>query len=266
MSVTISYKKFGLIPVVTTWFNTAPTLNADELGMLHVFRQSAVELVLGRTVCIQQSVFNTTVIDLTQSEKEIWKAFDPKSCKYEIRKIQKMADKGEDVKIAENTDIARYIEIANSYIQVKKYLKPLRSWQLEKYMEKGCGDLINIYYNGQLVGGNFYIKDGLSRVRLLYSFNDRFSDETLRKLSGAFMRYLHWRTMIEMYKQQGFRWYDMGGINLDKDSPAYGITQFKQSFGGFLLKEFDYVLVANRFIGELYRLYKSILYRNLSQL
>ncbi len=265
MSVTISYKKFGLIPVATTWFNTDAALNVDKLGMLHIFRQSTVELTLGQTVCIQQSIFNTTVIDLTQSEEEIWKAFDPKSCRYEIRKIQKMVDKGEDVKIKENTDMARYIEIANCYIQVKKYSKPLKSWLLKKYMEKGCGDLINIYYNGKLMGGNFYIKDGLSRVRLLYSFNDRFSDKALQKLSGAFMRYLHWRAMIERYKRKRFRWYDMGGVSLDKNSPTYGITQFKQSFGGSLLREFDYVLVPNRFLGKLYKLYKSISYRNLSQ-
>jgi hypothetical protein len=126
MSVTISYKKYGLIPVATTWFNTAPRLNVDELGMLHFFRQSTVELVLEQIVCIQQSIFNTTVIDLTRSEEEIWKAFDPKSCRYEIRKIQKMVDKGEDVKIVENTDIKRYIEIANSYIQIKKYSKIIK--------------------------------------------------------------------------------------------------------------------------------------------
>ena len=57
---------------------------------------------------------------------------------------------------------------------------------------------------------------------------------------------------------EGFGWYDMGGVFLDKTSPIYGITQFKLSLGGSLREEVDYVLVPNRFIGRLYKLYTSI--------
>ena len=57
----------------------------------------------------------------------------------QLRKLLNMVDKGEDIKITENADIARYIEIADSCIQVRKYLKPLKSHLLERYMEKGCG-------------------------------------------------------------------------------------------------------------------------------
>jgi lipid II:glycine glycyltransferase (peptidoglycan interpeptide bridge formation enzyme) len=262
MSVTISYKKFGLIPISTTWFNASSNLDSASLSMVHTFRQSTTKLSVHNAACIQQSVFSTSAIDLTQSEENIWDAFDPKSCRYEIRKIQKMADKLEDIKILENTDIDHYVKVANDYIKIKKYAKPLKQWLLEKCLKEGYGALMSIYYNGKLLGGNFYIKDHPERVRLLYSFNDRFSDKELQKLSGAFMRYLHWGA-IKKYKAEGFHWYDMGGLTLDKNSSAYGITQFKMSFGGMLFEEFDYTFVRNHFIGKLFNLYEAVSYRRL---
>ena len=34
------------------------------------------------------------------------------------------------------------------------------------------------------------------------------------------------------FKQEGFRTYDWGGVNLDSTSIAYSITEFKVGFGG----------------------------------
>ncbi len=257
MSITISYKKFGLIPMATTWFNKSLTFDANELSLIHTFRQSEAKLDISQATCIKQSVFTTTVIGLSLPEEDLLKNCAPKSCRYEIRKVQKMIDAGEDVKIKKNSDIEQFVKIANNYIKIKKYAKPLKAWFLQQCIEQQKGELINIYYNGQLAGGNFYIKDHPDRVRLLCSFNDRFADKELQKKSGAFMRYLHWEAIIK-YKAEGFVFYDFGGVVLEKDSPIYGITQFKLSFGGALREEYDLIFVRNPLISSIYKLYRSI--------
>lgn len=258
MSVTITYKKFGLITVKTTWFNKKPQLKTNELGMLHIFRQSTTDLNIDSVRCIQKNIFRTTVIDLSLSDEQLLKNCDPKSCRYEIRKIQKLVDRDENVKIKRNSDMEQFMRIANDYIKIRKYSKPLKSWLLQQYIHQQKGDLINIYHNEQLIGGNFYIKDHPDRVRLLYSFNDRFADKEMRRKSGAFMRYLHWHAIKEVYKPQGYRWYDFGGVDLEKDSPLYGITQFKLSFGGTLREEYDYIFATNPLISSIYKFYRLI--------
>ena len=259
MALTISQKKFAVIPLTTTWFNTNTAFEPAIDTAVHLLRQSKHIDTFNRHFCVRQTPFATTAIDLTQPEEKIVKAMEPKSCRYEIRKIRKMIDQNQDIRIAENTDLSDFIKIANDYKRIKKQKQPLTVNSLRIYLDKGRGDLINIYHNGQLLGGNFYIKDYPSRVRLLYSFNKRLTHKKLKKLSGAFMRYLHWYAITQKYKPQNFALYDFGGVDLNKNSPAYGVTKFKLSFGGTVIKEFDYVLVSNRLTACFCKLYNFII-------
>ncbi len=99
MSVTLTYKKFGLIPISTTWFNSETSVDSYDLSTIHIFRQSTAEMATDKITCIQQNIFYTSIIDLEQPQEELWKACAPKSCRYEIRKIQKLVDNGEDVQV-----------------------------------------------------------------------------------------------------------------------------------------------------------------------
>lgn len=257
MASTISYKKFGLIELTTTWFNTDPSFGRTKFRGIHILRQSVPILDIGSGVCIRQDTQTTSIIDLTESEEQLWKGLDPKSCRYEIRKIKKLTETGENIRITNKGDAKTFLNIANRYIKKKGYTKALKEWQLSMYLERGNGELLTIHYDGRMIGGNFYIKDHPGRVRLLYSFNDRWSNKSVAKLSGALMRYLHWHA-IQMFKAQGFRWYDTGGVNLDKNSSTYGIAQFKLSLGGFLREENNYVFASSRWIGKLHQLYRLI--------
>lgn len=258
MAVTVKYNKFGLIPIATTWFNSCEVVKKNNRSAIHFFRQSTKDLSCEGGVCINKSIFTTTVLDLSQSQDKLWQGCESKSCRYEIRKISKMVDQGERIVIKENQDIDNFVTVANGYIKAKKYSKPLKKWLLGYYIKNGMGTLLTVYFNNSLVGGNFYINDYPQRTRLLYSFNNRFSDESIIKLSGAFMRYLHWHAIIQIFKQRGYEIYDMGGVVLDKDSPIYGITKFKLSFGGTIREEVDSIFVSNSIVKFLYNCYRKL--------
>jgi hypothetical protein len=148
MAICIKYKKYGVIPLVLTWFNKDVGSKTYDPCVIHIFRQSTVEMEPSPAVCIKHNIFHTTAIDLTQSMDQIWNACEPKSCRYEIRKIQKMVDQCEDIKILENVDLGCFLKVANNYIKIKKYTKPIKQWSLEAYLKKEYGTLMSVYYNG----------------------------------------------------------------------------------------------------------------------
>ena len=166
MSVTMSYKKFGLIPIATTWFNDNRAFIPVPDSLVHTLRQSAALSNVNNKVCLSESTFTTSIIDLTQSEEQIWKAMDPKSCRYEIRKIRKMLDKGEDVRIAENADVEGYIRVANNYIRTKGYTKPLNGKLLRRCIERRWMRLCSLRPDRSVAGPwdwprDFWKKTGL---------------------------------------------------------------------------------------------------------
>lgn len=258
MPVIIKYKEFGILPIRVIWFNDNPDYSPSRQEPIQILRQSVALTKTKEADCFEEVLFDTAFIDLSQPAEELYKDMEPKSCRYEIRKVQKLVDAGEDIQIKKNFDWDNFLQVANDYIKIKKYSRPLKISKLTRFTDINSGDLFSIYYKGKLVGGNFYIRNYPERVRLLYSFNGRFQDNTLRKLSGPFMRYLHWIVMSEYYKKEGFQWYDMGGIKLDANSLVYGITQFKLSFGGSVRQEHNYVFVSNALIGRLLAIYKKI--------
>lgn len=261
MPITISYKKFNLIPITVTWFNNEPTFEFDTHSLFHIFRQSKITLYTNITRCVKEYKSTTSIIDLIQSEEQLWKNLAPKSCRYEIRKVLKMLDAGKNVLVKEKDDLKQFLKLANRYIREKGYSNPLTIDHFTRFLKRDCGELLTVYHDNRLLGGNFYIKDYPSRVRLLYSFNNRFEDEKLQKLSGAFMRYLHWHAMTKKYRKQGFQGYDMGGVDLNPNSETYGISKFKLSFGGDVFEEFNYVFVRSKIISNTYKMYQKLIKR-----
>lgn len=78
------------------------------------------------------------------------------------------------------------------------------------------------------------------RARLLHSASlFRESDNTTeRNLTGRVNRLLHWDDICH-FKKNGFSIYDWGGISMDKsDTQRQAINQFKEAFGGTVVKEY----------------------------
>jgi FemAB family len=261
MAITVLYKKFSLIPITVKWFNTEPAFEYDAKSLFYILRQSSPLDDIKHYPCVKEYKSTTSIIDLTLSEEQLWEILDPKSCRYEIRKVLKMLDGGENVEIRNDSDLKQFLNLANNYIRKKGYSKPLTLNHFQRYIEHNCGELITLYHNGRLIGGNFYIMDHPSRVRLLYSFNDRFEAEQLQKLSGPLMRYLHWHAMVKKYKKNGFLKYDMGGVDLRPDAETHGISKFKLSFGGKVVEEYNYVFTRNRVIAIAYNAFCKFIKR-----
>jgi lipid II:glycine glycyltransferase (peptidoglycan interpeptide bridge formation enzyme) len=252
MPLQIKYRRLGILPpVAVTWFNDNMSVEPAKGVYLHSFLQSKPVEKFISAKCISEQDFKTVVLNLFLDEDKLLEKMDPKSCRYEIRKIQKLVDDGHAIDIRHNTDFGRFLNVANGYIREKKYTKLLSFRNLKLYLKKDAGELFTFYYDNQLIGGNFYVKSYPERVRLLYSFNDRFQNDELMKMTGALMRFFHWK-LIKLYKEKGYKLYDFGGVVLDKDSPTYGIAKFKLSFGGEVLDEKNYILVRENLLGKIY--------------
>ncbi len=85
-----------------------------------------------------------------------------------------------------------------------------------------------------------YINDGI-RARLLYSASHHLNekDSSLRSLIGRANRHLHWVDM-KSFKENGISIYDFGGLALNEvDISLKGINDFKRSFGGREIIEYN---------------------------
>src|ERR1700682_6698056 len=80
----------------------------------------------------------------------------------------------------------------------------------------------------------------LKRVGLLWSASTRLKGEDAPALVASLNRWLPWHEM-RLYKSEGFRVYDFGGIGGQTPEIA-AITRFKLSFGGMGGGEHDFII------------------------
>lgn len=173
--------------------------------------------------------FQTPLVDLTQSEESLWQQLEAKSCRYEIRKAQKLecvAAREED------TEAARVL--INASIARLRYRQPFTP---EHWRASLPGhDIFVCRWQGQPVAAHMMLCDLPGRVRLELSGSEDRANEKFRGVIGPANRLLHWHEMLH-YRRAGVRHYDFGGCDLRKDSHEYPITQFKLSFGGQVVSE-----------------------------
>jgi lipid II:glycine glycyltransferase (peptidoglycan interpeptide bridge formation enzyme) len=73
---------------------------------------------------------------------------------------------------------------------------------------------------------------------------------------GYASKALIWHSMREA-KAKGFSVYDFGGVILNKAHPAFGITQFKSSFGGYPAHEKNSLVIPKALCRALYTTLKG---------
>jgi hypothetical protein len=171
---------------------------------------------------------------------------DPKSCRYEIRKAEKMLDK---IAVRRNEASVEqdFLHLYRSFVRAKGHAPPLSRRRLREYL-RTC-DLWMVYFDGQPVCGHLVaFSVGTPRVRLLYSASSRFAGSDNARISGPLNRYLHW-VEFQHYQQCGIELYDFGGVGDGTSS----IAKFKLSFGGARMHDYSYV-----FAGTLGRLAHSL--------
>jgi hypothetical protein len=183
---------------------------------------------------VKCSSFKTMCIDLSQNIDLIYHQMDDKSCRYEIRKAEKIRDILE-IKINDPDSCSDFQRIYNEFVMLNKHthrISERRFWEYKK-----VADVWVIYYEKHAICGHLIIRDEFNkRVRLIFSASNRLQNNEIAKISGFSNRYLHWQE-IQHYKKNDFMLYDFGGIGDGTDS----IAKFKLSFGGLQLQEYNYV-------------------------
>ncbi|MEI6561021.1 MAG: GNAT family N-acetyltransferase [Verrucomicrobiota bacterium] len=194
--------------------------------------------------------FFTPLIDLALPEDQLWQALEPKSCRYEIRKAQKMEC---TVLRNEETDVAR--DLINESIRRLRYRAELGEEEWNALLPNH--DIFLCKWQGTPVAAHVMLLDRPHRARLLLSGSADRSDPNLRNVVGPANRLLHW-SELQAYKAEGMEVYDFGGCDTDKKSPEYSITQFKLSFGAKVVEEPMLFLAGNPSLRLLLRCHSGI--------
>jgi hypothetical protein len=206
---------------VTAFLNQAPIV---------VLRQCPAAMVPElRPWVFRCQSFQTPLIDLARTEQELWQDLEAKSCRYEIRKAQKM-----DFTISRNEtgDDAR--RLVNDSIRRLRYRAELSEDEWQALLP--ADDIWLCRWQGIPLAAHVLMRDHPGRARLLLSGSADRGDEHFHRAVGPGNRLLHWQE-LQYYKAEGYRFYDFGGCDLNRDSRRYRNTQFKLSFGGQVVEE-----------------------------
>jgi hypothetical protein len=173
--------------------------------------------------------FETPLIDLARAEEDLWQGLEAKSCRYEVRKAQKMA-----CMVSRNEEVEAARLLINESIRRLGYRAELGAEEWQALLPDH--DIFLCRWQGMPVAAHVILRDRPGRARLLLSGGADRSDERLRSAVGPGNRFLHWSELLH-YKAEGYRFYDFGGCDLNQESPHYRNTQFKLSFGGEVVEE-----------------------------
>lgn len=217
-----------VMPVNIVWFAAKPQ---KWRCLKSYYKQSTY---CGAIAGYRREPFFTKVIDIS-APQEVFEAAFEKNTIYEIKRALR-----DGVTTAPEHSLTCFINFYNLFASSKQL--PKLSANFYNYQSNIV--ITKAIYNNQAVVMHAYITDmQLKRVRLLYSASlyRNETDTQLRAVTGRANRLLHFNDMC-FFKQQGFQIYDLGGYALGTNNQALlRINDFKDSFGGKLLEESDYV-------------------------
>jgi hypothetical protein len=236
----------GIVPYRAVFFPTDETLTelterTKPTQMARLF-WTATELRNANRV-VRHEKTATVCIDLSGTLEALSKGV-ANNTRYEIRQAEKLGDR---IRIERNgpelTD--KFLALFNDFVRSKPEVAAINHSMLRRY--EAHADIFMAYLDGNPVCGHVLLRDvEIGRARLLYSASRRFDDRETARLSGTLNRFLHWHEICA-YREERFSAYDLGGIKEDK---ADGITQFKMSFGGDVVKEHTYLCAGIPWVGR----------------
>jgi GNAT acetyltransferase-like protein len=236
----------GLLRYRKVWFPTHAAALAIGCGLrpndlARFFGASDSLSALPHAVAHRQ--LRTTYVDLSGGPEEILKGMKKKSCRYEIRRAERMLG---EVEIETGSSKAQrdFLALYNDFARAKR-LPRFSPLQLREY--SAHAQTLVLYFQGQPLCCHLLLRDRESSiVRLLYSGSRRLHTAEDAAACGALNRYLHWHE-LQRYHAQGFATFDFGGIR-DADDP---ISRFKLSFGGAAIVEHYCLLSGTEWVARL---------------
>jgi hypothetical protein len=177
--------------------------------------------------------FTTMVFDLTQDINTIWGNMHKKSCRAEIERAKK-----DGVVIKVNQGYDTFFNLHSEFRKLKGF--PKDSTIDVEFMKKN-GTLFISEFNGEIIGGQFYLGDDKNFRTLIGSSRRLEKDSISPRISGESNRLLVWEA-IKYAKERGIVNFDLGGYYTGKepDPQKEGINKFKDSFGGKVVTRYNY--------------------------
>jgi Acetyltransferase (GNAT) domain len=177
----------------------------------------------------------TAWVDLSVGPEQILNGMKKKSCRYEIRRAERMLDR---VKIEVNSPrvLRDFLPLYNTFAVTKGPVPKLSPERLDEYVANG--EALVLYLDERPLCCHLLLCDIEAGIaRLLYSGSRRLESQEDADACGALNRYLHWHEM-QRYYARGFLTYDLGGIR----NLTHPTARFKLSFGAVAVTEHYYLL------------------------
>lgn len=219
-------KRFLWFKAYDIWFADEPF---DIKGAARVlFRACKKKIALTGFSC---RPFVTSVLDLTRSIETL-----RASCASATRNAISRAER-EGVIVHVNTKYDEFL-VLNRQFASQKDLDVERGFTVD--FMKRYGDVFVCEYNGEVIAGQFYMKDARN-MRLLFAPSKRLAeDKEKAKIIGFATRLLVFKAM-EYAKEKGITEFDLGGFYVgDNDRQKEQINFFKKGFGGKLVEHYMY--------------------------
>jgi Acetyltransferase (GNAT) domain len=177
----------------------------------------------------------TAWVDLSTGLEGILSRMKKKSCRYEIRRAEKMLDRVH-IEVNSPRALSDFLPLYNGFAEAKGPVPRLPARQFREYSLHG--EALVLYLDGRPLCCHLLLCDPEAGIaKLLYSGSRRLEAPEDATACGALNRYLHWHEM-QRYCARGFAIYDFGGIRY----PEHPTARFKLSFGGAIVSEHYYLL------------------------
>lgn len=199
------------------------------------------KLLIGKFEKIDIMDFGTYILDFSSSLDEIWK----KMSKKKRNMIRKAKKNGLEVKKSPKIekDIITFYEMQKeTYARSNK--KGFKLNYIKSILNLKDSDLFFTQKDDKLLASAIM----MGNKKQVYYLHGA----SIQNSFGA-SDILQWR-MIEYYKEEGYKYYDFGGVAFDStnNTKSEGIKHFKKSFGGDFLHTYRAVIILSPVRNQIY--------------
>jgi hypothetical protein len=182
----------------------------------------------------------TILIDLTQSEEDLWNGVTPQTRKL-VRQATRLGVTIEPVAALTEPLWEQFLGAYRKLWSRKHQAGALGVGQIHELIESGRFDLsISRNVDGRILSWHSYVRcNGRARLQTTISDMDTARGPDWNNLIGRAHRLHHWRDMLR-FKAEGIATYDLGGVYRgNDDQEQINIARFKQLFGGHFADTYD---------------------------
>lgn len=208
-------------------------------------------------VCHEEGQYQTFITDLSLNEEELMKKIE-KSWRKNIRRAEKriqvtQVDRENDTLLEDfyNLTIETHNRVAETGFELDNLPLNFYKAYISNFVRKNKG-VFNLAINGgKVIAGSGVICEG----NVCLSWVSASTRGVLYERGTQHL--LRWEE-IKWCKNQGYHWYDFGGVNFNQTHYQNGVYTFKKRFGGEFVKSRAFNVYPSYMKYATYRLLKRI--------